>query len=235
MTSPADHAQPAIPGRRPRFVLRGAADINHLLIHLVTHWTLPGVDVRVDRLPALDSQRAQDRFVRLAENCNCLLGAMLGAGTLVVWGYAMWISPNRPNFWLLAFATLAAALMGKAIELAWTRARLVLVLRTLRHRLAEANAGRIAQVAAQASEARFYSYPLNRESGDVLHADRIPRAHSPLPDRARVPLRNVGDIHRLVLHLFTHWTLPHMRIEADALPGRIVQRAQDRLVRLSAG
>jgi hypothetical protein len=235
MTSPADHAQPAVAARRRRFVLRGAADINHLLVHLVTHRKLPGVDIRVDGLPALDSQRAQDRFVRLAENCNCLLGVMLGAGTLVVGGYAMWISPHPSNLWLLALATLAAALLGKAMELAWTRARLVLVLRKLRHQLAEASAGRIAPVPAKASAARVYPYPLNREDGELPHEDRIPRSHAPFADRPRVPLRDVGDIHRLVLHLFTHWTLPHMRIEAEALPGRIVRRAQDRLVRLSAG
>ncbi len=167
-----------------RFLLRDAADINHVLVHLVTHWKPPGVDVRIDRLPALESQRAQDRFVRLAENCNCVAGEMLGIATLVVGCWVSWVATRgRINPGLVMVAALSAALIGKAVELAWTRARLLLVLRELRNRLDQTVAGRTAgmQLKVAANPAplgdpvagRSFGYALNREDGDVLQTDRI--------------------------------------------------------------
>lgn len=237
MMLPADNEQAVATRRRARFVLRDTADINRALEHLVRHWTPPSVDVRVDRLTALECQRAQDRFTRLTDNCNCMLGEMLGGATLLIGGYATWISARGlPNLLPLTFATLMTIFAGKGIELAWTRVRLIFVLRALRHRLEETIAGRITAILAKPPETRPYRRPsISTERAAVDNA-RIQRSKSGASSaRIRIPLREVRDIDRLVVHLITHWALPHMEVQVDTLPKMAVQRAQDRLVRLSAG
>jgi hypothetical protein len=220
-----------------KFLLRDTADINSLLVHLVTHRALPVVDVRVDKLPARDSHRVQHRFAQLSLACNCLVGELLGGATLLVGCSAAWASAHEwRNLGLAIVVALAVALIGKGIEVGWTRARLVLALRDLRYRLAETIAGRMVEPLVQVQDARPYQRALNRNDDDVLHEDRIPPVRSrAVPDRPRMLLRGKGDLCRLGLHLVSHWTLPHMQIEADVLPTRIGQRAQHRLVRLSAG
>jgi len=221
----------------PGFLLRDASDINHLLVHLLTHWRIPRVEVRVGKLPSRYSQRAQDRFVRLSLACNCLLGEILGVATLLIGGRAAWVSAwSWRELGLLAIAALGAALIGKAMELAWTRMRLLLVLRALRHALAEALAGRIVETPANIAAAEPYRHAWNRVDGDEAYADPIQRPWPPAGSgRPAVLLRDVGDIHRIVRDLLTHWTLPRIEIQVNVLPRLAVQRAQDRFARLTAG
>lgn len=235
MTSPANHRSAAAAWRPPAFVLRDGADLRRLFLYLLTHWTLPDVDFRVERLPVRDSHRAQHRFVSLAAACNCLVGELLGGAVLLVGSCMAWASAHEwRNLALALLIALGAGLTGKALELAWTRARLLREVRRLQQGLAETS-GHVPDAPVKAAAAASYAYPLNRDTGP-LHADRVPRAQSAaITHRPVILLRDAGDIRRLALHLITRWTLPHMRIEADALPGPIVRRAQDRLVRLSAG
>ncbi len=77
---------------RSRFLVRDIADIDRVRTYLLTHWTPPRVEFQVDMLPAVESQRAQDRIVRLAGGCNCLLGEALAMLTLVGGSFIAWIS-----------------------------------------------------------------------------------------------------------------------------------------------
>ncbi|HUG73188.1 MAG TPA: hypothetical protein VMK82_07185 [Steroidobacteraceae bacterium] len=222
---------------RPRFLLRDAADINRLVVHLVTHWKRPAVDVRIDQLPTLESHRAQDQLARLTEACNCIVGEALGGVTLLIgcclaciwqgWRYLLWT----------LVATLAAVLVGKGVEVAWNRVSLLLLLRRLRHRVSDAIAGRLVEsTPVKVAETRTYDYPLNSLDGDVPQHSRIQHRHSlGGPDRPRLLLRDASDVDRALRHLFAHWKVPRIVIQIDEIPARSLERAQDRLVRLSAG
>jgi hypothetical protein len=132
--------------RRPKVVLRTAADVKRLLVHLFTHLKLPSVQISVDGVATLDVQRAQHRIVHLSEACNCVLGACLAGATLLGGAFVVeWISSHHwdwmvPESWgplgMVPVAALCAALTGVAIEMVWNRVRLVLVVRGVRHRLA---------------------------------------------------------------------------------------------------
>lgn len=232
--------------QRPRFLLRDAADINRLINYLMRHWKPPGVEVRIERLPLLDSLRVQERFFRLAQDCNCVVGEMLGIATLLLGCWVSWISlRGHINVGQILFAALVAAVIGKLAELAWTRTRLWLLLRDLRHRLEDTLAGRVARTTVKVPDAialgeqaagRHFSQALNRGDGEALrgeYSEAIALADE--SDRARLPLRNASDIRSAALHLLVYWRLPLMNIELDVLPRPIVERAQDRLVRLAAG
>lgn len=222
---------------RATFHLRDLADVNRLGIHLVTHWKRPGVVVRIDQLPALEAQRTQNQFARLTESCNCTVGETLGGVTLLVGSSLACIWQGwRYMFWTL-IATLVAGLVGKGIEVAWNRVRLLRQLRHLRHQVADAIAGRLVEPSTvTVPETRTYDYPLNSRNGVVPQLSRIRhRQTSGGPERPRLLLCDAGDISRAVRHLFAHWNLPRIVIQIDEIPVQSLERAQDQLVRLSAG
>lgn len=135
---------------RPHVILGNAADMNQVH-HLVTRWRLPRIEIRVDELPALDVQRAQDRIVRLSENCNCVLGSLLAAATLLFGSFYVVFLTNYDWVWmsvggwlpmgLVLVCTPLAALIGWLLEVAWHRARLLLVLRRLKGQLERMSQG----------------------------------------------------------------------------------------------
>ncbi len=214
---------------RPRILVRDAADIKRLRIHLLTHWTQPGVVFCVEDLPALESQRAQDRFVRIYDGCNCLIGELLGATVLVGGSFMAWTSAHSyRDIGLVLVAAAYATLLGKGIELVWMRMKLLRVLRRLRRRLAGMDFDEVAPVPAAVK-------PFRVETDAVVQDSRIERPalpHGPRP--ARVLLRDATDINRLIPRLAIHWVLPRIEIRMDTLPQVEVQRAQVRIARLSS-
>jgi hypothetical protein len=131
--------------KQPRLVLHSAADVNRLLIHLLTHWKLPRVRIDVDGVATLDVQRAQHHIARLSEACNCVLGACLAAATILGGVFFVeWKSAHNWDWWvpeswgplgLVPVTALCAAAIGVAIEMVWTRVRMMRVARGVRHRL----------------------------------------------------------------------------------------------------
>lgn len=218
--------------RLPRFTLRNAADINHLFVHLLTHGAPPRVDFRVDGLHAIHSQRAQDRFARLADSCNCLIGETLAATAMLLGMWVVWASSGG---WLEAgmavIAAVLAGLAGKIFELAWTRIRLLRVLQDLRRRLGTAD---------DSPERDFVQAPTDPHA-DIPRLRLAQRSHAPLTRHAdharrpRVVIRDLADIDRLLIHLATHWALPRIDIHVDSIPGLEVQRAQSAVSRYSGG
>jgi hypothetical protein len=222
---------------RPTFHLHDLADIDRLGVHLVTHWKRPAVTVRIDQLPALEAQRAQDQFARLTEACNCTVGETWGGVTLLTGSALACIWQGwRYMFWTL-IATLVVGLVGKGIEVGWNRVRLLRLLRHLRQQVSDAIAGRLVEPATvMVPEPRTYDYPLNSHNGVLPQISRIQhRQTSGGPDRPRLLLCDAGDIDRAVRHLFAHWQLPRIVIQIDGIPVQSLERAQDRLVRLSEG
>jgi hypothetical protein len=135
---------PHVP-KRPKFVIQNISDINRLLLHLATRWKLPRVEIRVDALVPLAAQRAQHHLRQLSESCNCMLGGFFAAATLLGGSfYVIWM-PNQnwewttPTGWgfmgLVLISTPFAALTGTAIEIVWTRARMLTTLLKLRIRV----------------------------------------------------------------------------------------------------
>lgn len=132
------------PGR-PKVLVHDTADVKRLLRHLLTHWKLPRVQINVNGVATLDVQRAQHRIVRLSETCHCVLGASLAGATLLGGSFAVeWVSARNWAWWvpeswgplaLVPVAALCAALFGVAIEMVWTRVKLMQLVRTVRHRL----------------------------------------------------------------------------------------------------
>lgn len=240
MTSPVNHEQAAVAPKNPGpsgFLLRNASDIDFLVLHLLANRKLPRVEFHVERLPALESQRAQHRFTRLAKACNCLLGEILGATTLLVGSFAVWVVSRswRQVGWVV-LAALCVAAIGKGIELAWNRWQLIRVLRGVRRRLAEIASGRYQPVPATAAPVpgRSFHHALNREKGDEARYSRIQRPALPdEPARPLVAVHGAADINRVALRLLTRWTLPRIDIRVATLPPLDVQRAQNRFTRLS--
>lgn len=223
--------------RRPRFLLRDAADISRLAVHLATHWKLPVVEVRIDRLPEVESQRTQDQFARHSAACNCIVGEALGGVTLLIGSCLACIWQSWRFMLLTLVATLAAALVGKGVEMAWNRASLVLVLRRLRNRVSDAIAGRLLDASTTTfPAARVYDYPLNSRNGDLPQLfDTARNGVSRGPNRPKLLVRDADDIDAAVRHLFARWTLPRIVVEIEGISAPDLERAQDRLVRLSGG
>lgn len=223
---------PASRALLPRFLLCSTADINRLFVHLLTHWRLPRVEFRVDGLHVLHSQRAQDRFARLSESCNCLLGETLAVLVLLIGSYATWTTfGGWPEMGLVVLATLGVGLVGKLIEAGWTRLKLLRVLHDLRHRLG---------TAVDSPERQFAIPAVAPHIPQGIHAvDKERRVRKyrppPKPRRPRVVLHDMADIDRLFIHLVTHWRLPRIDIHVDSIPGLEVQRAQHGVVRFSGG
>src|SRR5687768_4404744 len=138
MTSPdqpMDRPHAAAGPRHRRVFISNAADIDRLAVHLATHWTLPHIEISTDGFAALDVQRAQDRVARLSEACNCLLGEMLAAATLLFGlGHAWTLDKGWDQVAWVILAALGAGLIGKALDVAWTRVKLLRTLRRLRDR-----------------------------------------------------------------------------------------------------
>lgn len=225
----------AVATEEPRFILRDAADLRRLSVRLFTHWRLPRADFRIDSLPPLASQRAQDRFTRLHEGCNCVIGELLGAATLLGGSFMVWKSVDG---WIgmgwVIYGAVWVGLIGKVIELAWVRLRLLLVLAGLRRRIAAGGEPTEADGAASAIAVQPFRRALNVEDDPVVQGPPVQRRNvRTSPRRPSFLLREAADIDRLVLRVATHWRLPRIEIRTDALPPLEVQRAQVRVVRFS--
>jgi hypothetical protein len=133
-------------------VLRDARDIHRLCLRLLSHWTPPRIEIRIDGLATRDEQRAQHRYVRLCEGSTFLPAAVFASLTLlgglmqVVWTKVPeWVTSKRADWWLLTpgwgdvqpvvLAALAAAVLGWAVERVLARLRLVWMLRGLARKI----------------------------------------------------------------------------------------------------
>jgi hypothetical protein len=136
------------PAKRGRVQVHTRADIRRLALYLWTHRTLPRVEICTEGVAPLDVQRAQHRIARLSENCHCLLGALLGGLAILGGSFVVqWVAATRLD-WMVAdswgslrvvpVAALCAALAGVAIEMTWTRVRLMQAVSGVRHRLVPA-------------------------------------------------------------------------------------------------
>jgi hypothetical protein len=140
------------PRRRPKVVLGSAADITRLGLRVATHWTLPRAEIRIAGIPEQAVQRAQHRYVRIADSGSYLLAGVLTALTLLVGVlYVLWkqvpdsdplesLDPWRKtlgwsNVEPVVIAALCAGLLGWAIERLVIRVRLLWVLLRLRRNL----------------------------------------------------------------------------------------------------
>lgn len=237
-----NRALPTDSQQASRHVVRDAADINRLIIHLFTRWTLPHVEIRIDSLPAVVVQRAQHHFARISESRNGALGAGLAATAFLAGTILLWASPvsmiwTSRQLWqhlgLLGVATLYAGLIGAGAEFAWTRLKLMMMLRRLR-RLAEGRSseeparymGRVAPVPAMKMAAVV-------EDEGSAHDDLARSNVRSRPRRTTLLLHDTADFKRLIIHLFTHLKLPIVKISVEGVATLDVQRAQHRIVRLS--
>lgn len=126
-------------------LIRQGPDIDPILRQLVMQWPLPRIELRVSGLPELDLQRLQHTLTRLATSCNCVLGALFAAATLLVGGF--FILMTNDEFWewmgnsevrqgfLLASGVVGAGILGWMLETLVTRLRLATLLLRLRSRL----------------------------------------------------------------------------------------------------
>nr|PZN67192.1 MAG: hypothetical protein DIU62_06805 [Pseudomonadota bacterium] len=234
---------PALPGQPERFILRNSADIRRVRKHLLSHWRVPRVQVSIDSLPVVESQRAQHRFDTLSESCNCLLGEMAGGVTLLIGCYRAWVHTwlGPPDLMPAVIAAVVVGVAGKAIEKGLTRMRLVLVLRRLQLVLA----GRIAGTATATSggpgpapgDALVYRlanrWPRKLDSGPPPASASAPP--SPVRPRRQLLVGSAADVNRAAVGLFFHWKLPRIDIAEDTLAPDVAQRAQYQLRRLREG
>jgi len=216
----------------PRVLLSSTADINRLVLRLLAGRRLPRVEFRLDGLHVLHSQRAQDRFTRLSDACNCLLGELLGGLVALGGAYLVWVrSGGLLALCAVAGAALGVWLAGKFIELAWNRLQLLRVLFDLRRRLrtGEHSAERDYPV-LQATPP-----PVAPSAAGTLRA-RVPRSMRSAPaPRERVLVRNAADADHLLVRLATRWRLPRIDIDSGKLGPLDLQRAQARVAHLSRG
>jgi hypothetical protein len=188
-------------------------------------------------------QGAQHRFERISESCNCVLGSMLAATTVVVGIYMGWSSIHSwvwtsRQFWeylgLVAAAALYAWLLGKGIEVAWSRVRLLLVLRGLKRRLVAGSSFREpAPYLGRVPRQRAAKTPAVIAEDDVAHDHPTRSSVLSVARRPAVLVHDSADMRRLLIHLFTHWKLPRVVISVEGVATLDVQRAQHRIVRLS--
>lgn len=125
-------------------LIRQGPDIDPVLRQLATRWRLPRIELRAS-LPELDLQRMQHTLTRISGSCNCVLGALLAALTLLAGGF--FILMTSDEFWewmgnsavrqgiLLAGGVLGAGALGWMMETALNRLRLAALLLRLRNRL----------------------------------------------------------------------------------------------------
>jgi hypothetical protein len=228
--------------RRPRVLVRDAADINRLIFHLFTHWTLPRVDFHIESAPAVAVQRIQHRIERISERRSSGIGLILTLTILLAGAALMWVSlqsliwtPRQfgQNLGLTAIAALCAGSIGAGIYMAWIRMRILLVLGALRRRLVAGDTLDVpANYMGHAGPEPAAKVAAAEDDGQVR--DNLMR-HSVFA-RSRQPsvlLQDMAGFHRLIIHLFTHWTLPRVRIGVDGVATLDVQRAQHHIARLT--
>jgi hypothetical protein len=220
---------------REKILLRDAADIHRAQVRVATRRTLPHLEVSTDRFPPLVAGRAQDRLSRLTDACNCLLGEVLGGATLLAGIARAWVwSRSWVDAGLVLIAALAVLLIGKAIEICWTRMRMLLVLAGLRRRLDSSQD-------LPATKPVGYAWlespaPTEPASSTELAASiPAPGRRARRAPRPSVVLGNAADINRLCLRLATRWTMPRIDIRVDGLPEQHAQRARHHYMRLTDG
>ncbi|MDQ2640360.1 MAG: hypothetical protein M3Y79_07260 [Pseudomonadota bacterium] len=139
----------AEPKSEPARIVR-ASDIARVFGRVLIPWPLPRIVLNAPELPVLDLQRTQQRITRLSASCNCVLGALLAAMTLLAGGlYIVMTSAEKwwvewwewPRYWdagpgmRLTLFVLAAGIAGWLMETVLTRLRLAVVLLGLWARL----------------------------------------------------------------------------------------------------
>lgn len=125
-------------------LIRQGSDIDPVLRQLATRGRLPRIELRAS-LPELDLQRMQHTLTRISGSCNCVLGALFAALTLLAGGF--YILMTGDEFWewmgnsavrqgvLLVGGVLGAGALGWMLETALNRLRLAALLLRLRNRL----------------------------------------------------------------------------------------------------
>ncbi len=142
-------AEVAGPAPEPARIVR-ASDIAPVVGRVLLPWRLPRIELNTPDLPALDMQRTQQRVTLLSASCNCVLGALLAAMTLLAGGlYIVMTSAEKwwvewwewPRYWdagpglRLTLLVAGAGIAGWVVETVWTRLRLTAVLLGLWGRL----------------------------------------------------------------------------------------------------
>lgn len=207
-------------------LVRDAADIRQLSTRIATLRQVPRVEFDSGLFPRLAAQRAQERFAKFAESCKCLLGEMAGAITLLGGLYATWVSGARwyGLVWV-GVAVIGAMLLGRGIESAWLRVRMLLVLGDLQRRLESSQE-------LPETKAPGYAWlesghgPMLRAPAEMTLSSAAAPPRKAGAIRPRVEVSSNADITRLCLKLFTRWSLPRVEFHTDGIPVLEVQRAQ---------
>jgi hypothetical protein len=114
-----------------KVALHKASDMGRLVLHLLTHWALPRVLIDINSLPPLTVQRAQTRFLHIAEGSERQILGLLTAGATVLIGsvYLVW---NWSRDWhslvWLGIIALYAGVAGTIVSVSFSRLRLLLAI-----------------------------------------------------------------------------------------------------------
>lgn len=230
--------EPSTDQSRPeKVVLRGTSDVDRLIAYLLSHIKPPRIEVCIDEISESETARAQHDLRLYSEKCNCLLGEVAGGLTLLIGGYNAWLSARGdwPNLLPVVTATACIALLGKSIEVGWSRYRMIRVLRYLRGRLSGSIAApAIANPPFPVSEIRSRA-ARSPEPEISVRIATSPKRKPGSKGYPRITLSSTQDIDRLIIHLATRWPLPRAEVQAQDLPALTAQRAQTRLTRVSSG
>ena len=224
---------------RRHAIVRDSADINRLILHLFTHWTMPRVDLQIGTPPALAVQFAQHRIGLLAERCNCLLASVLAIATMLGGSYIVWTLDlgQRALLWVL-LAVIYAGFIGKGLDIAWNRFSVTRVLWRLRTQLGSGEPIALARYEGRKSpdlsRGQKAAKAFAANDADVENDSATPRLAFARAARPKVVLHGVADVEHLMVHLLTHWNVPQVEIALDGLPALDTQRAQHRIRQLSA-
>jgi hypothetical protein len=229
---------------RTRFELRDRADINRLILHLFTRFSLPAVTVHFETLPAVLQQRAQHRITRISATSHLPLAAGMAAMTFLVGAALMWTSFHsmiwtprqwQQNLTLLAIAMLYAGVIGAALVFLFTRVRLLLTLRRLRRDIAAGERLDLESLRYHGSNVPRSNPAAAEATGQDAEevADSLQNSVLSRPRPPWILVRRRADVGRVVLYLLSHRRLPHVSIDVDGTPPLDVQRAQHRISQLS--
>lgn len=123
--------------RRPRqtsFSVRHTADLGRAAWRVIYRWRMPRIELGLDSLPTLETQRSQVRLRLLHESMERKTGALLAIAVLMV-GLAdmvrTWNRDLEHMGWLVA-AAVGAGLAGRILGRTWVRLRVLLELLRLR-------------------------------------------------------------------------------------------------------